>query len=293
MRRFLTLVFLLFALDSFCLDSLVFIKHGEKLFRTDCLPCHGIGKEKTGPSLASIPKKKPRKWLHSFIRNSQNVILSGDPYANHLFEQYNRNVMPSFSKFTDYDIDAILSFIEYRSLNPVVYNMYEQSDKLFDGKGKRLFMNHCSSCHSLNQEAYGPALASVTKRHTRPWLVSFVQNSTQMIQNGDPYANLIYDNFGKKKMTSFSFLDENSIHQILDYIETSSASPQHIGGVNGKDLNAKNQPSGDLHLSVLSNEKPEKVVDIFIHIAMFLVLTLVIAVSCWVIYSFYKFLMRN
>lgn len=290
MRRFLTLAFLFFSLDSLCLDSLVFIKHGESLFRTNCLPCHGIGKEKTGPSLASIPKKKTRAWLHSFIRNSQDVILSGDPYANHLFEQYNRNVMPSFNKFTDHDIDAILAFIEYRSLKPLVYNMYEQSDKLIDNTGKKLFQNHCRSCHSLNKEGYGPALASVTKRHPRPWLVSFIRNSTQMIQQGDPYAKYIYENFENKKMTSFSFLDEKSIHHILDYIEISSASPHHIGGVNGRDLNPKNQLGEDLYLNVLSKEKPEKDARIFMYLGMFLVVVLVVGAACWVIYSFYKFL---
>lgn len=216
------------------------LKLGRKLFMTNCYPCHSIGKEKVGPSLASITKKKPKDWLVNFIRNSQQIIISGDPYANHLFERYNHSVMPAFNKFTNSEIISILEYINKESINPDHDNYYDTKlEKLeknwssLNPQGGVLFKRHCSSCHALDREMYGPALASVTKRHTHEWLMGFIRNSRAVIKSGDSYAVDLYQKFDQKGMPAFYYLDSLTINTILKYIEYESASPSFIAGVNG------------------------------------------------------------
>jgi mono/diheme cytochrome c family protein len=211
---------------------------GRTLFFSKCANCHSVNKEILGPMLGSIPKKRSKEWLSAFIKNSQDVIVSGDEYANFLFEQYNHTVMPSFQELTETDIENLLTYIESESLNPkdeyVAYPTNPEDVPSVALGGKSLFDLHCSSCHYVNKEGYGPALGSVTKRRPKDWLLKFVHNSRDVINSGDPYAKFIYEQFDKKRMIPFNYLDDQSIESIFDYIAYSSSSAPQIAGVNGR-----------------------------------------------------------
>lgn len=199
---------------------------GKVCFRTNCSSCHAVHQEIYGPMLASISKKKERSWICSFIKNSQTVIHSGDPYAISLFEKFNNHVMPSFEQLSTQEIDAVLYYIEVESLSP--------SESLNDTdipyivnstvlNGKHEFLDHCSMCHFIHKESdFAPALGSVSKRHSREWLISFIQNSQQKIKDGDPYAVHLYKAFDRHLMTKMDFLEVEEINSILDYIEFES-----------------------------------------------------------------------
>ena len=49
--------------------------------------------------------------LYEFIRNSQGVIESGDPYFVKMYESFNKVPMNSFPGLTNTDIDDILEYI--------------------------------------------------------------------------------------------------------------------------------------------------------------------------------------
>lgn len=90
--------------------------NGEKLFKANCTACHALDKKVVGPALGGIEKKikddaglQP-DWLHKWIKNSQEVISSGDKYANEIFKEYNNTPMPPFPSLTDKDIDDILAY---------------------------------------------------------------------------------------------------------------------------------------------------------------------------------------
>jgi len=84
---------------------------GAQLFQA-CTVCHYIGKGKLiGPDLYQVTQRRDREWLVRFIRNSQEVVQSGDEYAVKLFEQYNKVPMPPFA-YSDEQINAILDYIE-------------------------------------------------------------------------------------------------------------------------------------------------------------------------------------
>lgn len=77
-----------------------------------CAACHHIGKGKLiGPDLYGVTERHDRDWLIRFIRNSQEVIESGDPYAVKLFEEYNKIPMPPVD-YTDAQINILLDYIE-------------------------------------------------------------------------------------------------------------------------------------------------------------------------------------
>ncbi len=98
-----------------CSSTVFSQTEGEKLFNQVCVACHTIGKGKLiGPDLADVHKRRPEDWLLRFIKSSQSVIQSGDPYAASLFEKYNRMVMPD-NPFSDDQIRAIISYIAENS----------------------------------------------------------------------------------------------------------------------------------------------------------------------------------
>jgi mono/diheme cytochrome c family protein len=99
-------------------EKALFALEGKQLFNNNCRECHGIGHRGIGPGLASVPKTRTMPWLHSFIKNSQQVIKSGEPHANFLYRKYNNTEMPSFDFLSDDDIQSILIYIRNVSEAP-------------------------------------------------------------------------------------------------------------------------------------------------------------------------------
>lgn len=87
------------------------IAAGEKLFRQNCAACHRIQEKLIGPGLANVYDRRDIAWIQAFVKNSQKVIQSGDPYAVDMFEEYNQIVMPPVD-FSDEEILSILAYIK-------------------------------------------------------------------------------------------------------------------------------------------------------------------------------------
>ena len=84
---------------------------GASLFQA-CAVCHTIGKGKlVGPDLYQVTQRRDREWLIKFIRNAQEMVLSGDATAVKLFEENNKIPMPP-SGLNDEQIKAVLEYIE-------------------------------------------------------------------------------------------------------------------------------------------------------------------------------------
>lgn len=102
---------LLFSGDIFMPDAQAQTPDGAKLFQV-CSACHQISDTKLiGPGLKGITERRDREWLTRFIRNSQEVIQSGDPYAVKLFEEFNKIPMPP-NNLTNEEINILLDYIE-------------------------------------------------------------------------------------------------------------------------------------------------------------------------------------
>ncbi len=54
-----------------------------------------------------------KNLLHAWVHNSAQVLASGNPYFNGLFNQYNKTAMTVFgNSLSDKDIDAIINYVE-------------------------------------------------------------------------------------------------------------------------------------------------------------------------------------
>lgn len=85
---------------------------GEALFKANCGACHKLYKKMTGPALFEVVGKyeEDYEWLGKWIRNSQDLIASGDSRANAIYKEYNETQMNSFPGLTDVDVSNILAY---------------------------------------------------------------------------------------------------------------------------------------------------------------------------------------
>ncbi|MGV3638964.1 MAG: c-type cytochrome [Adhaeribacter sp.] len=143
--------------------------------------------------------------------------------------------------------------------------------------GGTLFKNNCAACHGINEKLVGPALRDVHKKRKLPWLISWIRNSSKMVQSGDKDAVAIFNEYDKQAMPSFAFSDEE-ITSIVKYLEAESAAPAaaaapaagaDAGAANGKD-------AADAGVGVESGKYLNYVLIALIVVLIVLVITLVL-----------------
>jgi glucose/arabinose dehydrogenase/mono/diheme cytochrome c family protein len=86
------------------------IAAGAAVFNQNCTGCHNFRLDGIGPQLSGVAQANPTDWLKQFIRNSQQVIASGDERATKLFTAYKKALMPPFDLTPD-QINAVIAFI--------------------------------------------------------------------------------------------------------------------------------------------------------------------------------------
>jgi mono/diheme cytochrome c family protein len=84
--------------------------------------------------------------------------------------------------------------------------------------GKALFKANCASCHALNKDLTGPALAGVESRWpNKALLVTWIKNWNNAVKTGDPYAVKMKD-WSAAAMNQFDNLPDKDVEAILGYI---------------------------------------------------------------------------
>ena len=107
---FSSLIILLFAVSATV--SAQNVEEGEKLYKANCTACHQIDNKLIGPALRGVSDKYSEEWLIKWIKNSAEMIASGDPDAIAIWEEYNKSPMTAFPYFSDDDVKNILAYIE-------------------------------------------------------------------------------------------------------------------------------------------------------------------------------------
>ncbi|MBC6607534.1 cytochrome c [Hymenobacter sp. BT188] len=92
---------------------------GQEVFANNCAQCHGVQEVVVGPALKGVHERRPISWLIPWIKNSSKMVASGDEYAVKIFNQYQRQQMPSFA-LTDTQIQQLVKYIEIESANGAV-----------------------------------------------------------------------------------------------------------------------------------------------------------------------------
>lgn len=83
---------------------------GKELFNANCAACHKLDAKSTGPALRGVAAKYDTEWLYKWIRNSGELIKSGDAQAVKVFEENNKVAMTAFPQLSNEDIDNILAY---------------------------------------------------------------------------------------------------------------------------------------------------------------------------------------
>lgn len=123
---------------------------GKALFKANCASCHNknMKSDMTGPALGGVEERwESQELLYAWIRNSQAVIATGDPYSVNLYNQYNKSVMTAFPDLTDADIAELLLYI----------------DNIYTGEGK----------YAPKAPAGGPAADAVATTDSKPNYVQY------------------------------------------------------------------------------------------------------------------------
>ena len=94
--------------------------NGKSLFNSLCAACHKPYSASIGPALHGVTEKRDMDWLYRWIKNSQELIASGDDEAVAIYEEYNQTAMPAFPQLSDADIDDILAYVEQPKPEPKV-----------------------------------------------------------------------------------------------------------------------------------------------------------------------------
>ena len=85
---------------------------GQALFREKCISCHSFSKPDAAKFIVGFEKRAPsKKLLYEFIRNSGEVIKSGEPYYSNLYKEYDV-LMISFPELTNQQISDLIEYMK-------------------------------------------------------------------------------------------------------------------------------------------------------------------------------------
>ncbi len=91
-------------------------------------------------------------------------------------------------------------------------------------QGREIFQTLCSACHTIGGGSLvGPDLQGIDERRSEAWIVGFVQHSQAMVDEGDPDAVAIFEEFNRIPMPDQA-LTEQEIVAVLDYVRGTSTS---------------------------------------------------------------------
>lgn len=83
---------------------------GKELFNANCAACHKLDAKSTGPALRGVASKYEMSWIYKWVKNSSDLIKSGDAAAVKVFEENNKAVMTAFPQLSEGDIDNIIAY---------------------------------------------------------------------------------------------------------------------------------------------------------------------------------------
>lgn len=90
------------------------IQSGQKLFVSNCSPCHNVNKDGTGPALAPLVGVREWEYLRDFTRNWEDLVAKGDKTAIDVANS-RPSSMNKFPQLTDEEIISIWEYIACES----------------------------------------------------------------------------------------------------------------------------------------------------------------------------------
>lgn len=160
-------LFLLLLLAAFSSPAGAQTPEAEKNFQ-QCRACHNLeGPKLIGPNLSGVTERREQDWLIRFIRNSQEVIQSGDPIAVKVYEENNKIPMPPHN-LSDEQIIDILKYIKNGGKVDPQYAVAEASSP--EQKEKEALAAQMAA----EQEAADEKLAEIERDANRNFGTTFI-----------------------------------------------------------------------------------------------------------------------
>ena len=212
---------------------------GKQLFNANCAACHKLDAKLIGPALKGITDKLDEKWLIAWVKNSPEVIKSGDKEAVRVFEEFNKMPMPAHPQLTDQDIIDIL---EYTKGEPVA--KVATAPQVVDpgvAKGKQIFNANCAACHKLDVQLIGPPLYKIGDKQDAAWLHKWIKDNAALIKSGDKTAVALSKQFAAV-MPAFPQLSNEDIDNILKYLNVGDVKPAVANGLSETDQQIFKKP---------------------------------------------------
>lgn len=91
----------------------------------------------------------------------------------------------------------------------------EQINQTMADKGKKLFNNKCSGCHSIHESAVGPALGGVLEERSPQWVMNMILNPEEMIEK-NPQVQAMKAQY-EAKMVDLD-LSKREAREIVEYL---------------------------------------------------------------------------
>lgn len=85
--------------------------------------------------------------------------------------------------------------------------------------GKQLFLQGCTSCHTIDKPATGPALRGVFNRHSEVWIRKWIANPGRLLVNNDPEAVTVFRKWNNTMMTCFPY-EPVLMDKLIAYLKT-------------------------------------------------------------------------
>ena len=88
--------------------------------------------------------------------------------------------------------------------------------------GEDLFNSRCTACHTIGQgDRLGPDLLDVVSKRERSWLVRWLQEPNMMLEEKDPLAIALFNQYGKVPMPNLKLTDRNTL-DLIEFMQTES-----------------------------------------------------------------------
>ena len=85
--------------------------NGRKLFHENCSVCHSLNHYDVSSVLGVKNRVADKQLLIQWIKNSNSVLKTGEPYFTNLFRESNNVMMPDFPQLSDKQIEDILEYL--------------------------------------------------------------------------------------------------------------------------------------------------------------------------------------
>lgn len=178
---------------------------GEKLVSKNCISCHhrGMKDKMTAPPLGNITKRRNKKWLFSYIRNSIKMYEQGDKIAINLRKE-GWGLMPSFEYLSDKQLETILHFIEKRyekTLKGVPIPYYFE----FNEKDNK---NAVACIHVLNENK---TILNSSRPNKDTWIFSFEKKHLKTEWKKTTIRNLFNKDSTINELVLLNYYDDDRI----------------------------------------------------------------------------------